>query len=246
MNGGHNLSMLENKIAVVTGASRGIGKSIAESLAAAGAHVILTSKKDGKDNLREVKDGIEAEGGEATVIPSDISDYDSVSRFFDEVHSRFSKIDLLINNAGTTVTKKAFDIDEKDWDHVLNTNLKGLFFSCQMAGKIMNENGGGKIVNISSVFGSVGTAAISPYTASKGGVTQLTKSLAIEWARHGIQVNAVAPGYVKTDMNADIFESSTIKDRIIKKIPMRRLGTTTEVASTVLFLCTDEASYITG
>src|SRR5699024_12686533 len=107
---------------------------------------------------------------------SDISDYDSVSRFFDEVHSRFSKIDLLINNAGTTVTKKAFDIDEKDWDHVLNTNLKGLFFSCQMAGKIMNENGGGKIVNISSVFCSVGTAAISPYTARIWVVKQLTKS----------------------------------------------------------------------
>ncbi|PWA12789.1 2-deoxy-D-gluconate 3-dehydrogenase [Pueribacillus theae] len=235
---------LKGKTAVVTGASRGIGKEIALTLASAGAQVIVTSRN--LEKLNGVKQKIESFGGTATAIQADMGDLKRINAFFAEIVERFSKLDLLINNAGTTVLKRAFDILEEDWDNVLNTNLKGLFFASQAAAKLMKETGGGKIVNIASVLGAVGEELAAPYIASKGGVIQLTKALALEWSRFGIQVNAVGPGYVKTEINAELLDNEKAGSHIRNKIPMRRLGSTKEVASGVLYLCSDEASYITG
>lgn len=235
---------LKGKTAIVTGASRGIGKEIALTLASAGAHVILTSRN--LEKLNEVKQEIKSNGGTSTVIQADMGDSKKIKVFFTEVTERFSKLDLLINNAGRSVIKRALDIVEEDWDDVLNTNLKGIFFASQAAAKLMKETGGGKIVNIASVLGAVGEELAAPYIASKGGVIQLTKALALEWSRFGIQVNAIGPGYVKTEINAELLDNEKSGSHILNKIPMRRLGTTKEIASGVLYLCSDEASYITG
>lgn len=236
---------LYEKIAVVTGASKGLGAAIAETLAKAGAHVVLTSRS--KERLEQVKQKIEADGGKATVIQSNMQDVDSIRQLYQEVNQYFGKLDILINNAGTTVAKYAFDIAEEDWRYVLDTNLTGLFFSCQAAGKIMKEQGKGKIINVSSVLGAVGDVSVAPYIASKGGVIQLTKALAVEWARYNINVNAVGPGYVKTEMNREAFElNEKFYQHVLKKTPLRRLGTPEEVAAAVLYLSSDEADYVTG
>ncbi|OHR70874.1 hypothetical protein HMPREF3291_06485 [Bacillus sp. HMSC76G11] len=236
---------LTGKVAVVTGASRGLGKAIAEVLSQAGAQVILTSRN--QDNLELVAEEINSKGGKALAIASDMGDITSIHSFFKQIEESVGLIDILVNNAGTTITKKAFEVTEEEWDNILNLNLKGLFFASQTAGKLMKEKGGGKIINIASVMGAVGDVAISPYVASKGGVVQLTKALALEWARYNICVNSVGPGYVKTDMNRDTLENSErAYNHIMKKIPLRRLGKEIEIAAAVQYLCSDEASYVTG
>lgn len=236
---------LTGKVAVVTGASKGLGISIAETLAKAGAKVVLTSRS--KEKLEKVAADIQASGYEATVIESDMQDVQSIRNLFDNVEASFGRIDILVNNAGTSFAKSAFDITEEEWKSVLDTNLTGLFFSTQCAGKIMKEQGSGKIVNIASVMGTVGDVYISPYVASKGGVIQLTKSLALEWARHNINVNAVGPGYVKTEMTREALEQNEkFYNHVIQKTPMRRLGDPEEIAAAVLYLSSDEANFVTG
>ena len=236
---------LSGKVAVITGASKGIGKAIALALAEAGAQVILTSRN--KEGLEIVAEEINSIGGKALVIPSNMGDIPSIQSFFKEIREAVGLIDILVNNAGTTITRKAFDVTEEEWDTILDLNLKGLFFASQEAGKLMKENGGGKIINIASIMGAVGDVSISPYVASKGGVVQLTKALALEWARFNICVNAVGPGYVKTDMNRETLENNEKAfNHIMKKIPLRRLGLETEIAAAVRYLCSDEASYVTG
>jgi 2-dehydro-3-deoxy-D-gluconate 5-dehydrogenase len=236
---------LKGKVAVITGASRGLGKAIAKTIAQAGAQVILTSRN--KECLEIVAEEINSIGGNALVLPSNMGDIISIKSFFKEIKENVGLIDILVNNAGTTITKKAFDVTEEEWDTILDLNLKGLFFACQDAGKLMKENGRGKIINIASIMGAVGDVSISPYVASKGGVVQLTKALALEWARYNICVNAVGPGYVKTDMNRETLENNEkAYNHIMKKIPLRRLGLESEIAAAVRYLCSDEASYVTG
>lgn len=236
---------LTEKVAVVTGASKGLGIAIAKSLAEAGASVVVTSRS--KDKLEKVADEIVANGNQATVIPSDMQDINSIRSLFNHVKEKFGRIDILVNNAGTSFAKSAFDITEEDWKTVLDTNLTGLFFSSQSAGKIMKEQGHGKIINIASVMGTVGDVYISPYVASKGGVIQLTKALALEWARYNINVNAVGPGYVKTEMTREALEQNEkFYNHVMGKTPMRRLGNPEEIAAAVLYLSSDEANYVTG
>ncbi|RFU65005.1 SDR family NAD(P)-dependent oxidoreductase [Peribacillus glennii] len=236
---------LTGKVAVITGGSRGLGKSIAEVLAQAGAQVIVTSRN--QEALDKVAEGINRGGGSASAIASDMGSRASILSFFNTVEESVGLIDILVNNAGTTLTKRAFEVTEEEWDQILDVNLKGLFFASQAAAKQMKEKGGGKIVNIASVMGAVGDVSISPYVASKGGVVQLTKALALEWARYNISVNAVGPGYVKTDMNRDTLENNErAYKRIMNKIPLRRLGQEVEIAAAVRYLCSSEANYVTG
>lgn len=236
---------LSNKVAVVTGASKGLGIAIARTLAEAGAKVVLTSRS--KDKLEKVAEDILANGNHASVIPCDMQDINSIRNLFDEVKETYGKIDILVNNAGTSFAKSAFDITEEDWKTVLDTNLTGLFFSAQSAGRLMKEQGNGKIINIASVMGTVGDVYISPYVASKGGVIQLTKALALEWARYNINVNAVGPGYVKTEMTREALEQNEkFYKHVLGKTPMKRLGNPEEIAAAVLYLSSDEAGFVTG
>lgn len=236
---------LTDKIALVTGASKGLGKEIANTLALANAHVILTSRNE--ELLHQAKEYIQSAGGKASIIPSDMKDINSIKNLYEQIEKNHGQLDILVNNAGVVITKKALDYTESDWNHVIDTNLTGLFFSSQYAAKVMKDQQSSRIVNIASVMGAVADVNIAPYVASKGAVIQLTKALALEWARYGITVNAVGPGYIKTDMNRDAFENNEkFTNYVINKTPLRQLGEPKDIGAAVLYLCSDEAKYVTG
>lgn len=236
---------LTGKVAIVTGATKGIGVGIANALAKAGANVVVVSRSQ-DDCEKKAAELTDTYGKEAYAHNCDVSNLKSIQALVDDTAAKFGKLDILINNAGIAVTKPAVELTEDDWDRVLNTNLKGVFFLCQAAGKLMTEQGAGKIVNVASMFGLVGDKNILSYLASKGGVLQMTRGLALEWARYNVQVNAVAPGYVVTAINSKELNTEATRKHILGKTPMRRYGETDEIANVVLFLVSDEASYVTG
>ncbi|MFZ5946110.1 MAG: SDR family NAD(P)-dependent oxidoreductase [Bacillota bacterium] len=235
---------LSNKVAIVTGATKGLGYGIALGLGQAGANIVVVSRT--RADCEKVSNEIKGLGRDALAMPTDISKPENIENLIKGTLEKFGKIDILVNNAGTAVTKKAEDLTEEDWDCVVDTNLKGVFLLTKAAGKTMIEQKRGKIINIASIFGLVGDKSILPYLASKGGVIQLTKGLALEWARHNIQVNAVAPGYVLTPMNEKVLSDEKVYDYITKKIPMGRLGRIEDIAGAVVFLASDAANYVTG
>ena len=227
--------MLTGKIAVVTGASRGIGKEIAKTLAAKGATVVVNYNGSAEKAEETVKE-IEALGGKAEALQCNVSDYDKAAEMMAYVVKTYGRVDILVNNAGITRDNLLMKMSEEDFDAVLNTNLKGAF-NC-----IKQKSG--HIVNISSVSGVMGNAGQVNYSASKAGVIGMTKAVAREMASRGITCNAVAPGFIKTDMTEVL--SDTIKENISAQIPMRAFGETADVANLVAFLASDEAKYITG
>lgn len=235
---------LTGKTAIVTGASRGIGKEIAIALGQAGANLALIARNE-KPCL-EVAATIRDLGQKATVVTADVSIVAQLKEVVNKVIQEYERIDILVNNAGTAVTKSALELTEAEWDRVMNLNLKATFFMSQAVGTVMAQQETGSIINIASVLGLVGEPQVIPYCASKGGVIQLTRALAAEWARHGIRVNAVAPGYAKTTMNSAELEDERVLNHILRKIPLRRLADTKEIAQAVVFLASDAASYITG
>lgn len=234
---------LKDKVAVITGASRGIGRAIAEKLASFGVNVIITStKQEISENVaKEIaeKYAVKAKGYALNVV--NLNDF---SKLIDEVVKEFGKIDILVNNAGITKDTLILRMKEEEWDEVINTNLKGVFNGCKSVVKYMIKQQYGKIVNISSVVGVMGNAGQVNYAASKGGVIALTKSLAKELASRNINVNAVAPGYIDTDMTKVLPDN--VKQEILKIIPLGRMGQPEDVANVVAFLCSDMSSYITG
>lgn len=240
----NHLFDVTDKVVVVTGASTGLGKGIAEMFAAAGSRVFLVSRNAAK--LQENVSAILAKGGRASFIAGDVNHISFIDQLVEEITAQEGRMDILINNAGVVVPKKAFDIDEKDWDMTIDTNLKSVFFLSQRAAKVMKEQKSGRIINIASMMGTVADVSISPYCASKGGVIQLTKAFALEWARYNIQVNAIGPGYVRTDMNDKAFEDEDYHNYILNKTPLRRLGTIDEIAGLALYLASPLAEYITG
>jgi 3-oxoacyl-[acyl-carrier protein] reductase len=231
-----------NRIALVTGASRGIGRACALELAKAGAKVALAARQTEK--LEEVAAEIRAAGGEAFVTAIDLTAQDSIKAAVSKVAKEFGRIDILVNNAGMTKDGLALRMKADDWNMVLQTNLTGAFFCIQQVISPMMRERWGRIVNISSVVGEAGNAGQANYVASKAGLIGLTKSLAQELGSRNITVNAVAPGFIETDMTSVLKDEQ--KAKITESIPLGRIGSAPEVAAAVRFLCSEEASYITG
>lgn len=235
--------LLDGKIALVTGASRGIGRAIALQLAAEGAKVVVNYAGNAKA-AEEVINEITAFGGEAFAYQCDVASGESVDAMIKETVSRFGRIDILINNAGITRDTLLMRMKEADWDDVLATNLKGIFLCTKAVSRLMMKQKSGRIVNMTSVVGLTGNAGQANYAAAKAGVIGFTKSVAKELASRGITVNAVAPGFISTDMTAALADG--VKDEMAKNIPLARLGLPEDVAKAVAFLVSDSASYITG
>lgn len=235
---------LAGKTALVTGSTKGIGRGVALDLAEAGANIVIVSRNQADcDDFAEV---IRAKGVKALPFAADVTNSEAVGQLIEKTLETFSRIDILINNAGTAITKAAVDITEKDWDTILNLNLKSVFFVAQAVGKVMIEQKRGKIINIASILGIIGERQVLPYCASKGGVIQMTKALALEWARYDIQVNALCPGYVLTPINEKDMSNVKVLGHILKKIPMRRLGRVNDMAGAAVFLASEESDYMTG
>lgn len=235
--------MLENKVAIVTGASRGIGKAIALTLAHYGASVVV-NYCGSKEKAEEVVDEIKNNGGIAISYQADVVDFEAVKKMFDDVLKQFGKIDILVNNAGITKDNLIIKMSEEEYDRVIDTNLKGVFNCLKHGSRIMLKQKSGRIINMSSVVGVIGNPGQVNYSASKAGVIGMTKSLAKELGSRGITVNAVAPGYIKTDMTAVLKED--LMEKVMEQIPLKRLGEVEDIAETVAFLASDKASYITG
>lgn len=234
---------LEGKKALVTGASRGIGRAIALALAAAGADVAV-NYAGSEAAAKEVAAEIEAMGRKAIVIQADISSHEASAAMIDEVVKEFGRIDILVNNAGITRDGLLMRMKEEDWDAVLTTNLKGVFNCTKSAVKYMMKQKSGRIVNISSVVGLMGNAGQANYAAAKAGVIGFTKAVAKEVAARGINVNAIAPGFIKTDMTSVLSEK--VVENLVAGIPLSRLGESEDIAKAVVFLVSDDANYITG
>ncbi|MFL2915772.1 MAG: 3-oxoacyl-[acyl-carrier-protein] reductase [Nitrospinia bacterium] len=233
---------LQNKLALVTGGAQGIGKTIGEELTKAGAHVVL-----GDVNLEGAQvtaEAINNNGGSASAIKIDVSNATEVQQVFDFIMKDKKPVDIVVNNAGITRDGLMLRMKEIDWDLVLDINLKGSFLCSQQAAKQMMKQKSGVIVNISSIVGVMGNFGQANYSASKAGVIGLTKTLAREVASRGIRVNAVAPGFIDTEMTRNLDE--TIRQKLIEQIPLSRLGLPEDVARCVSFLVSDKSSYITG
>jgi NAD(P)-dependent dehydrogenase (short-subunit alcohol dehydrogenase family) len=229
---------------LITGASSGLGRHFAGTLARAGATVSLAARRAGA--LAETVARVEADGGQAHAVVMDVTDAASIESALDAAEGRFGPVHVLVNNAGVTVTKAAIDLDEADWDAVVDTNLKGVWLSAQATGRRMvRHKTGGSIVNVASILGLRVAGGVAPYAVSKAGVIQLTKSLALEWARYKVRVNALAPGYIQTELNDAFFESEPGK-ALIKRVPQRRLGDLRELDGPLLLLTSEASSFMTG
>lgn len=236
---------VDGKVALITGASRGIGESIAYTLSQAGAKVIVTSRT--KEDLERVLANIQKEGGEGLALQVDLQQVSDIFRVVDQAVQQMGNIDILVNCAGISIRGKAEDYTEENWDIVLNTDLKGTFFMSQaVAKKSMIPQKKGKIVNISSTLAFVGNYDRAAYCSSKGGLLQLTKTLAVEWSKYNINVNGVAPTWVYTEMTRKILGKKEIYEQVIRKIPLNRVGETKDVDSAVLFLASEAADFIQG
>ena len=236
---------LTGKVAVVTGGGTGLGEAATKALAEAGASLVICGRR--QEPLEKVASEIQSAGGKALPLKMDVSRREEVESVTSEALRAFGKVDILVNNAGINIVKPFLKLTEEDWDAVLNTNLKGCFYCCQAIGKGMVERKSGSIINMVSVFGLTGFMNISPYIASKGAIVQLTKALAVEWGRHNVRVNAIAPSYIRTDMTKrDIESDERILQFNLSKIPMRRGGEPSELAGVVVFLASDASSFITG
>ena len=233
---------LTDKVAIVTGASRGIGEAIAKQLSSCGAKIILIARNS--DQLVAVKETIISNGGIAESIAGDVSNLNSISEIVTNTIDKWGRIDILVNNAGIARDNIIMRMKEDDWDSVMNINLKGCFNGIKSVARPMIKNKAGRIINITSVIGQIGNAGQSNYAASKAGIMGLTKSMAKELGSRNITVNAVAPGYITTNMTYEL--NDEVKEQLKPSIPLGRLGTPDDVANLVCFLASDEAGYITG
>jgi NAD(P)-dependent dehydrogenase (short-subunit alcohol dehydrogenase family) len=234
----------QGKHALVTGASSGLGQHFSGLLSGAGAKVTLAARREWA--LAQTVQGARAKNGQAQSVVMDVTDARSIERAFDRAEEGFGPVTILVNNAGVTATRAALELEEGSWDQVIDTNLKGVWLAAQEAARRLVHHGiGGSIVNISSILGLRVASGVAPYAVSKAGVVQMTKVLALEWARHNIRVNALAPGYIETELNSDFFASDAGK-ALVKRIPQRRLGKASELDGALLLLASNAGSYMTG
>lgn len=233
---------LAEKVAIVTGSTRGIGQAIAEELARQGAKVVISGRNG--ERAQQVAAAIQEAGGEAIAVQADVSHMEDAQRLVKETLERWGRIDILVNNAGITRDNLLLRMSEEEWDTVLQVNLKGAFNCTKSVTRQMMKQRQGRIINITSVVGQMGNAGQANYAASKAGLIGFTKSVARELASRNITCNAVAPGYIQTDMTAALDDA--VKDSLKQQIPLGRLGTPEDVARVVAFLCSDDAAYITG
>ncbi len=235
---------LDGQVALVTGASKGIGWDLAKALAHAGASVAVAARD--QESLERLADEIRLAGGEALAVRLDVRDVGQISNAFGSVRDHFGSLDVLVNNAGLGANQPAEDVKESDWDEMMDVNLRGLFFACQAAGRIMLAQGHGRIINMSSQAGVVGIREHAVYSASKGGVNLLTKVLALEWSSRGVTVNAVAPTFIYTPGTAERLDQPEYLDGVLSRLPIGRVGTTTDVAGAVLYLASSAGAMVSG
>lgn len=237
-------SDIKGKVVIVTGGSKGIGKEIALEYSKLGAKVVIIGRNI--DDLNNVKQELDRNSENNLVIQVDLNDVSALNKKVDDIYEKYKSIDILVNNAGINITKDAFEITEEDWDRVLDTNLKASFFMCQAVGKKMKENNGGKIINMASQMSFVGYVKRAAYGSSKGGVLQLTKALAVEWAKYNINVNAVAPTFVETNLTAKTLEDEELKKDIYQRILFDELPKPSDIVGGVLYLSSNLSNYVTG
>ena len=235
---------LSGKVAIVTGASRGLGQYFGRALARAGADLVITSRH--LDDLADFQQEIEALGRRAVPVRLDVRVEEDIRAMAEKTMDAYGQIDILVNNAGMNVRKPSREITWDDWDDVLETNLKGGFFCAQAVAGPMIERGYGRIINIGSCTSVFGMEGIVPFTASRGGVLQMTRGLAVEWGRHGITVNVLAPGWFKTAQNQVLYENKEWVNYITDRIPLDRPGQPHDLDGSVVFLASDASAYVTG
>jgi gluconate 5-dehydrogenase len=235
---------LSGKVAIVTGTSRGLGQYFGRALAGAGADLVITSRQ--LESLDAFKQDIESTGRKALPLQLDVRDFDSIQQMVDKAQRHYGRIDILVNNAGCNVRKPGIEVTWDDWNLVLNTNLRGTFFVAQAVAKKMIAQQYGRIINIGSVTAVFGYAGLAPYCASRGGVKQLTMSLADDWGKYGITVNCLAPGWFKTEQTRVLYEDQDWVDYLVDRIPMKRPGTPHDLDGALVFLASDAAEYVTG
>ena len=235
---------LDEQVALVTGASRGIGADLAKLLAAAGARVAVAARD--LTALEDLASAIEADGGSALPVIMDVTRVDEIRTAVEKVHRHFGRLDVLVNNAGLGANHPAEDITEADWDDMMSVNLRGLFFCCQAAGRLMLEQGSGRVINMSSQAGVVGIRDHAVYSASKGGVNLLTKVLALEWSHRGVTVNAIAPTFIHTPGTAVRLDDPEYLEGVLDRLPIGRVGTTTDVAGAVIYLASPAGAMVSG
>jgi len=235
---------LEGRTAFVTGASRGIGRSIALALAKAGAAVACAARA--LDDVRSAAAEIEAAGGRACALRLDVTRGAEITAAVKDAEAALGSVDILVNNAGITLDKPTLEVGDDEWERVLSTNLTSMFRCCRAVGPGMIARGRGKIINIGSMYGRLGVSHYAAYCASKAAVDGLTRSLAAEWARHGIQVNCLAPGYMNTDIPRAAMADPKTRERFLSKVPARRLGEPEEAAALAVYLASPASDFMTG
>ncbi len=239
-----DIFQLDGKVAVVTGSGKGIGKAMALGLADAGADLVIVARTNA--DIEQTVADIEAKGRRAIGISTDVKNKDDIQKMVEETLSKLGKIDILVNNAGMNIRTSALEVTEEEWELIIQTNMKSVFFASQAVGKYMVEQKSGSIINISSVAGQVALRTGVAYAATKAGIIQMTKTLALEWGSHNVRVNAIAPWYFRTPLTEKLLNNEAYYNEVTSRTPLRRVGNVKELIGPAVFLASEASSYVTG